>query len=134
MTFKKMPWVALLAVFALIVAACGGDDAADDTTTTEAAEVTTTTAAPEPEETTTTTEAAPAIELLVWADENRASAIEEVVPAFTEETGVVVNVELVDFGQIRDQVGVAGPAAWSGSGWQAGSRRSRRSGSRSSTE
>lgn len=108
MTFKKMTWVALLAVFALIVAACGGDDAADDTTTTEA-EVTTTTAAPEPE-TTTTTEAAPEIELLVWADENRASAIEEVAPAFTEATGVVVNVELVDFGQIRDQVGVAGPA------------------------
>jgi maltose-binding protein MalE len=107
-TFKKMPWVALLAVFALIVAACGGDDAADDTTTTEA-EVTTTTAAPEPE-TTTTTEAAPEIELLVWADENRANAIEEVAPAFTEATGVVVNVELVDFGQIRDQVGVAGPA------------------------
>ncbi len=107
MTFKKMPWVALLAVFALVVAACGGgDDAADETTTTEA-EVTTTTAAPE---TTTTTEAAPAIELLIWADENRASAIEEVAPAFTEETGVVINVELVDFGQIRDQVGVAGPA------------------------
>jgi maltose-binding protein MalE len=109
-TFKKMPWVALLAVFALIVAACGGDDAADDTTTTDAAEVTTTAAAPEPEETTTTTEAAPEIELLVWADENRASAVEEVAPAFTEETGVIVNVELVDFGQIRDQVGVAGPA------------------------
>ena len=108
MTFKKMPWVALLAVFALIVAACGGGDHAADTTTTEA-EVTTTTAAPEPE-TTTTTEAAPEIELLVWADENRASAIEEVAPAFTEATGVVVNVELVDFGQIRDQVGVAGPA------------------------
>jgi maltose-binding protein MalE len=106
-TFKKMPWVALLAVFALIVAACGGgDEAADETTTTEA-EVTTTTAAPEP---TTTTEAAPPIELLIWADENRAGAIEEVAPAFTEETGVVINVELVDFGQIRDQVGVAGPA------------------------
>jgi maltose-binding protein MalE len=107
-TFKKMPWVALLAVFALIVAACGGgDDAADETTTTTEAEVTTTTAAPEP---TTTTEAPPPIELLIWADENRAAPIQEVAPAFTEATGVVVNVELVDFDGIRDQVGVAGPA------------------------
>lgn len=109
MTFKRMTWVAMLVAFALVVAACGGDDAAvdDETTTTTESVETTTTAAPE---TTTTTEAAPEIEILVWADENRAAVVEEVAPAFTEATGVVVNVELVDFGQIRDQVGVAGPA------------------------
>ena len=109
MTFKKMTWVAMFAAFALVVAACGGDDAAvdDETTTTTESVETTTTAAPE---TTTTTEAPPAIELLIWADENRASAVEEVAPAFEEETGVSITVELVDFGQIRDQVGVAGPA------------------------
>ncbi|NIR41124.1 MAG: extracellular solute-binding protein, partial [Actinobacteria bacterium] len=33
-----------------------------------------------------------------------------VAPAFTEATGVDVIVEIVDFGQIRDQVQVAGPA------------------------
>ena len=111
MTFKRMTWVAMLAAFALVVAACGGGDAADETTTTAAettttaAETTTTTAAE-----TTTTEAPPAVELLIWADENRASAVEEIAPLFEEETGVTINVELVDFQQIRDQVGVAGPA------------------------
>jgi maltose-binding protein MalE len=90
----------------MIVAACGGgEEAVEETTTTTAAPTTTTTAAP----TTTTTEA-PAIELLVWADENRAPVVESVAPAFTEATGVTVNVEIVDFGQIKDQVGVAGPA------------------------
>ena len=110
MTFTKTRWVAILAVFALVVAACGDaadDTAADEETTTTAAPEPTTTAAPE---TTTTTEPAPVIELLVWADEKRAPVVEEVAPAFTEATGVEIKVELVDFGQIRDQVGVAGPA------------------------
>jgi maltose-binding protein MalE len=108
-TFKKIPWVALLAVFALIVAACGGgDDAGDATTTTQPPAETTTTEAMA--ETTTTADEGPALELLVWADEKRSAAIEEIAPAFTAETGVEIKVELVDFGQIRDQVGVAGPA------------------------
>ena len=98
--------MALLAVFAMIVAACGGGDgAAESTTTTAAPETTTTTAAPE----TTTTEAEP-VELLIWADENRTAVVETIAPAFTEATGVEVRVQTVDFGSIRDQVGVAGPA------------------------
>lgn len=109
MTFKKFNWVALIAVFALIVAACGGDDTADGDTTTTAAEVVTTTTEAMAE-TTTTADEGPALELLVWADEKRSAAIEEIAPAFTAETGVEIKVELVDFGQIRDQVGVAGPA------------------------
>ena len=48
--------------------------------------------------------------LLIWADENRATALQEVVPAFTEATGVEVEIEVVGFGEIRDQAGVAGPA------------------------
>jgi maltose-binding protein MalE len=103
--FKRMTWLALVAAFAMVVAACGGGEA-EETTTTTAAEETTTTAAPE----TTTTTAAAAASLLVWADENRAPVIQAVAPAFTEATGVEVNVEIVDFGQIKDQVGVAGPA------------------------
>ena len=48
--------------------------------------------------------------LLIWADENRATALQEVVPAFTEATGGEVEIEVVGFGEIRDQAGVAGPA------------------------
>jgi arabinogalactan oligomer/maltooligosaccharide transport system substrate-binding protein len=104
---KRFTWLALLAAFAMIIAACGGgDEAVEETTTTTAAPTTTTTAAP----TTTTTEPAPAVELLVWADANRAPVVEAIAPAFTEATGVEVSVEIVDFGQIKDQVGVAGPA------------------------
>lgn len=102
---RRLGWFPLLAAFAVLAAACGGS--AETTTTTQAAPTTqattTTTAA------TTTTTAAP-IELLIWADENRARVVEAVVPAFTEATGVEVTVEIIDFGQIRDQVGVAGPA------------------------
>ena len=106
----RFTWLSLLVAFAMVLAACGtteGDTATDETTTT-VAETTTTTVA----ETTTTTEAEPEpmIELVIWADETRSSAIEEVIPAFEAETGVDVIVELVDFGSIRDQVGVAGPA------------------------
>ncbi len=105
MRTKRFTWLALLAAFAMIVAACGGEEPAEETTTTTAAPTTTTTEAP-----TTTTEPAPAVELLVWADANRAPVVEAVAPAFTEATGVEVAVEIVDFGQIKDQVGVAGPA------------------------
>lgn len=101
-------WLTLLVVFTLVLAACGGDEVAieETTTTTEAVAAPTTTEAAAP----TTTEAAPMIELVVWADESRATALEEVVPAFEAETGVDVIIELVDFGAIREQVGVAGPA------------------------
>lgn len=96
----------LLAVFAMVLAACGGGDAADESTTTTAAPETTTTAAPE----TTTTMAPEPVELLIWADEQRTAVVEAIAPAFTEATGVEVVVQTVDFGSIREQVGVAGPA------------------------
>ena len=99
-----MRWMALLSVFAMIIAACGGGDGAATTTTAPA---TTTTAAPE---TTTTTEPEEPVELLIWADENRTAVVEAIAPAFTAATGVTIRVQTVDFGSIRDQVGVAGPA------------------------
>lgn len=100
-----MRWMALLSVFAMIIAACGGGDGAATTTTAPA---TTTTAAPET--TTTTTEPEEPVELLIWADENRTAVVEAIAPAFTAATGVTIRVQTVDFGSIRDQVGVAGPA------------------------
>ncbi len=94
--------LSLLGVLALLAAACGGGGA---TTTTSA---TTTTAAPTPTAAPTTTAAS--IELLVWADANRAAVVEAIAPVFAEETGVTVTVEIVDFGEIRSQVQTAAPA------------------------
>ena len=102
-------WAAIIMAFALLAAACGSDEGGD-TTTTAAPEETTTTAA----ETTTTvaetttTEALPP--LVIWADEKRAAALETVTPAFTEATGVDVEIVLVDFGSIKDEVTTKGPA------------------------
>lgn len=101
---------ALLLVLALVIAACGGGDSgAEEETTTTAAPETTTTAA----ETTTTTEAAPeepAGSLLIWADEKKVEPLQAIAPAFTEATGIEVIVELVPFGDIREQVNLAAPA------------------------
>jgi maltose-binding protein MalE len=107
---KRNPrvFVGLLMVIALILAACGGGTAATTTeapaATTTAAPVTTTAA---PEETT-----APATgeALVIWADERKVEPLQAIAPAFTEATGVEVTVELVPFGEIRDQVSTAGPA------------------------
>ncbi len=107
---------ALLVALALVAAACGSDDSsASDTeaTTTTAAEETTTTEAEAMEEEAMEEEAMEeevAETLLIWADENRVNALTAVAPAFTEATGVEVEIELVDFGEIRDQVTQAGPA------------------------
>ncbi len=119
--------VALLAASTLVVAACGGDD--DDTTAadTATAEDTATEAAPATTEAApATTEAAPATTaapaetataeapaedaLVIWADERKVEPLQAIAPAFTEATGVEVVVELVPFGDIRDQVTQAGPA------------------------
>ena len=100
--------VGLFVVLALIAASCGGDDegaAETTTTTTEAATTTTTT---EAATTTTTTEALPP--LVVWADENRSKVVQQVAPAFTAATGVEVVIQVIDRGEIKDQVGTAGPA------------------------
>ncbi|MCP3973153.1 MAG: extracellular solute-binding protein, partial [bacterium] len=111
---SRLKLVVLLAAFAMVAAACG--DSADDTTTAAPAttQATTTTAAPTTTTTTaaptTTTEAPKALELVIWADENRTKVILEVAPAFTEATGVEVTVQTVDFGEIRGQVQSAGPA------------------------
>jgi maltose-binding protein MalE len=102
-------FAAVVLAFSLLAAACGSDSGSDETTTTVAQETTTTAA-----ETTTTvaetttTEALPP--LVIWADEKRAAALEEVAPAFTEATGVEVEIVLVDFGSIKDEVITKGPA------------------------
>lgn len=109
-------WVAVLLVLALVAAACGSDEGDDGAQPTEATEATTAATTEATEATTTaTTEAtttteAEMIELVIWADENRAEVMEQVAPAFEEATGVDVIIEIVDFGEIRNQVQTAGPA------------------------
>lgn len=103
MSIKRMSRLALLAALAVVVAACGGEPA-------ETTAAPTTTAAPAPTTTAAPTTTVAAGELVVWADSNRAPVIESIAPAFTEATGVNVVVEVQDFGQIKDQVGTAGPA------------------------
>ncbi len=125
---QKRLALALLTVLALLAAACGSDTATDETaaddatTTTEAAaEETTTTEAMEEEDDAMEEEDDSSMEeeddamaettsLTIWADENRVESIQAIAPAFTEATGVEVVVDLVPFGDIREQVVTAGPA------------------------
>jgi maltose-binding protein MalE len=48
--------------------------------------------------------------LLIWADESRAAVIDELGTAFEEEYGVDIQVQQMAFGDIRDQLRIAGPA------------------------
>ncbi len=117
---KRSSIVGLVAVFALVLAACGDSgeeppvtdatDAPVTTTTVVATTTAPTTTTPPTTMAPTTTTAPEAEALLIWADERRVPALQTVAPAFTEATGVPVTVELVPFGEIRDQVIQAGPA------------------------
>ncbi|MCD4684548.1 MAG: maltose ABC transporter substrate-binding protein [Anaerolineae bacterium] len=49
-------------------------------------------------------------QLLIWADETRATVIEDLGAAFEEEFGVEIVVQQMGFGDIRDQLRIAGPA------------------------
>ncbi|MDE0067535.1 MAG: extracellular solute-binding protein [Acidimicrobiaceae bacterium] len=123
-------WFATLIVLALVAAACGDDadneDATDAATADTQADSGDTPAeqdeAPAEDDPPAAEEEPPAEEddppaaeepiasITIWADDSRVGPLEAIAPAFTEETGVEVNVELVDFGGIRDQVSQAAPA------------------------
>jgi arabinogalactan oligomer / maltooligosaccharide transport system substrate-binding protein len=49
-------------------------------------------------------------QLVIWADEQRAPILEELGAEFTETYGVPVTVQQLGFGDIRDNIKVAGPA------------------------
>ncbi|MCH1882148.1 maltose ABC transporter substrate-binding protein [Agrococcus sp. ARC_14] len=49
-------------------------------------------------------------ELVIWMDENRATALEGVIAAFEEETGTTVEVVVKDFGAIRDDLTTQAPS------------------------
>lgn len=127
---------AVIAAASLIGAACGSDDddagdTAEPAATTAAAGADTTAAATTvaattvPESTATATEP-PATEpegtsaptapprgdadLVIWADDTRQPVIEEIAATFAEENGITVAVQELEFGQIREQLSLAGPA------------------------
>ena len=104
----------LLLTLVLVLAACGG--AAATPTQAPAAEATEAPAEEPMEEATEVpaeepmeeaTEApAPDAEgsILIWADEARASVLEPIVEAFESEYGVPVEIQQLQFGDIRDQL------------------------------
>jgi maltose-binding protein MalE len=113
---------------ALIGAACGDDDddaapdteaagaatTADATATSAATEDTggedTATTAAETEETAAPT-APPRgdADLVIWTDDTRQPVIEEIATTFAEENGITVDVQELEFGQIREQLSLAAP-------------------------
>lgn len=52
----------------------------------------------------------PGADLVIWADETRAPVLQGVADEFAQEYDIIVAVQQVDFGEIRTQVGIAGPA------------------------
>ncbi len=109
--------VGFVLAFALIAAACSSSDSGSTETTeaaTTTAAATETTAAAETTTTAAATETTAAGEelppLVVWADEKRAPVIEAIAPDFTDATGVEIQVTLVDFGDMKDEVTTKGPA------------------------
>jgi arabinogalactan oligomer/maltooligosaccharide transport system substrate-binding protein len=99
---KNLLWLTgLMVVFSLVLAACGGATPA----ATEAA----TEAPAEPTEEVVEVPAEPT-ELLVWTDANRAPVINELGNQFASEYGVTLVVQEMGFGDIRDQLAIAGPA------------------------
>jgi arabinogalactan oligomer/maltooligosaccharide transport system substrate-binding protein len=47
---------------------------------------------------------------VIWADDTRQPVIEEIAATFAEENGITVAVQELEFGQIREQLSLAGPA------------------------
>lgn len=120
-----MAWLALIAAFAMLITACGADETAGtttteqpETTTTESMETTTTTESMETtttagEDTTTTTEPLvrdPDADLVIWADDTRATQIQTFADEFAEENDVTVAIQELGFGDIRSRLVTAAPA------------------------
>lgn len=108
----------ILSIGATMLAACGAPGGTAPTTAPTAAE----TVAPAPPEPTTATgitpEASPTPKplasregaLTVWVDGGRVQMIEDLGKAFSDKYNVPVAVQELGFGDIRDQLKIAGPA------------------------
>lgn len=115
--------IAMAGITALLLTACGGDTESDDPTSPAAGEEESeapegddegaatdegeATAAPEDGDAAEQTAGAPAASdgtsLVIWADDLRAAALEDVAVTFEEETGVPVNIQIVANENLRQQ-------------------------------
>jgi len=103
-TFRRRA-AALLAGAAFVGTAVGTAGASTDDTTPE------TTAAAATEETSPPT-APPRgdADLVIWADDTRTPVVREIAQTFADENGITVDVQELEFGQIREQLSIAGPS------------------------
>ncbi|MEX2143171.1 MAG: maltose ABC transporter substrate-binding protein [Anaerolineales bacterium] len=100
---KTSLWlISLLVVSGLLLAACGTPAATQAPVEPTSAPAEPTAVPEEP--------AGPAIELVVWADETRSTIISELGNQFAADYGITLVVQEMGFGDIRDQLAVAGPA------------------------
>ncbi|MBN1267583.1 MAG: maltose ABC transporter substrate-binding protein [Anaerolineales bacterium] len=111
---KNVVWMLfiLTIVASLLVTACGAP-AAEEPMEEPAAEepMAEEPAAEEPAEEAVVEEpAADLVELIVWADDTRSPVINDLAASVAEEYGVSLVVQEMAFGDIRDQLAVAGPA------------------------
>ena len=96
---KTALWlISLLVVSSLVLAACGAPAPTEAPVEEEP-----TTAPPE-------VTAAPPTELVVWADETRSPIISALGNEFAAQYGITLTVQEMGFGDIRDQLAVAGPS------------------------
>lgn len=103
--WRSKPVIGLFLALALVMTACDrGEDVVPDTSTTVTSGQTTTTV------TSLTTEPGPTGSLLVWADGTLAPVVEAAAQTFTSETGAEVSVEILAYGELRDEVVAAAPA------------------------
>jgi arabinogalactan oligomer / maltooligosaccharide transport system substrate-binding protein len=109
--------IATMAVAALLLSACAGDadpavPAADEAAPEETEETTETEEAAEDGE--EADEDAPLTradaDLVIWADETRTPIIQAIGDQFAADQGISVEVQQLDFGQIRDFLVTQGPA------------------------
>jgi maltose-binding protein MalE len=81
---------------------------------TEAAAETTAAAGTEAAEAPATTEFQPPergdADLVIWTDDTRQAVIEEIAGPFADENGIVIAVQELNFGDIRDQLSLTGPS------------------------
>lgn len=101
--------VSILAIVGIMLTACGPKPTPVPATQAPATQVPAT--QPPATEAPTVAPTKPAVaQLTIWADETRAPIMEEIGKAFTEKYGVKIIVQQMGFGDIRDQLKVAGPA------------------------
>ena len=111
MRSRNRALIGVLLAFALIVAACGGDDADETTAAPTATEAPATEApATDPPATEPPATEAPLPPLAVWADDKFGPIIETIAAPFTEETGISVEVTVIDFQDMREQITTQAPA------------------------